>query len=818
MIIEGKANRQQSEPVDPRKRLDFNAPEKISRVPIYFALLITGIAAYLKSAFPAQSQGEASPLDNGLSSANSSAPRGGRMAPGQHDIDNMTTGSIGDEGANNAIGGSLHGWNSGFSMPDPVSLNYAAGSSEFLGPQVAAFFPAAFNYHPQNDNEAGSAGQQGPVTIPDRQGPGTDQPSDPIVDEDEPTPDNDDDDDDDNAPTTGNRAPTVAGPVRLRDVFAGQVMLIGLSDLLFGAADPDGDILTINDIVATGGTMVQTSNGWSFATLPGMLGLITFTYNISDGLIEILQTASLQIVRNTVLLTPWDDVFVGTPWDDDIDGLAGDDIIDARAGNDVVVGGLGDDHINGGDGDDQLFGGMGDDVIFGGRGNDLIGGGAGDDRLFGEDGDDTLEGDEGEDLLMGGAGNDILDGGVGDDELDGEDGDDVIVAGAGDDVARGGAGRDALQGNDGHDELFGGAEADLIDGGAGDDELEGNEGDDVLVAGTGDDVASGHEGADVIDGDDGDDELYGGDGDDVIDGGLGDDVIEGNGDNDTLIAAAGDDVVSGGDGDDQLHGDEGDDTLLGDAGDDVLDGGEGSDTLDGGIGDDTLLGAAGDDELYGGAGDDLILAGSGDDEIAAGQGDDTIMGDAGHDLINGGDGHDTLDYSEFTADIHLDFEAGIAWSAEIGEDLFEDVEEVVGGQGNDTFVFGETTAIISGGLGDDLFIFTVSDETLANNDTQALSRQLMFQILDFVVGDRVHVADYELSHRAERLEEERFGEIYDELEEGFEAGLPIRVTHAYYDDMDHTIIEADVDRNDFYEISITLDGVQLPLTIGHHVA
>lgn len=817
MIIEGKASRQPSEPVDPRKRLEFNAPEKASRVPIYFALLITGIAAYLKSAFPAQSQGGAPPTEDGLSSANSSAPRGGRMAPGQPGIDNTTTGSIGDEHADNSIGGSLHGWNSSFSMPDPVSFNYAAASSDFMGPQVAAFFPAAFNYQPQNDNVAPSPGQQRPVTVPDGKGPITAAPADPTDDEDEPTPDNDDGDDDD-APTPGNRAPTVVGPVRLRDVFAGQIMLIGLSDLLFGAADPDGDILTINDIVATGGTLVHTGNGWSFATLPGMLGVITFTYNISDGLIEILQTASLQIVRNTVLLTPWDDVFVGTPWDDDIDGLAGDDIIDARAGNDVVVGGSGDDHINGGDGDDQLFGGLGDDVIFGGRGNDLIGGGAGNDRLFGEDGNDTLEGDEGNDLLMGGLGDDILDGGVGDDELDGEEGDDVLVAGAGNDVARGGAGKDALEGNDGDDALFGGADDDLVDGGAGDDALEGDEGDDVLVAGTGDDVASGDAGADIIDGDDGDDELYGGDGDDVIDGGLGDDVIEGNGDNDTLIAAAGNDMVSGGDGDDQLHGDEGDDTLLGDAGDDVLDGGEGSDTLDGGIGDDTLLGSAGDDELHGGEGNDLLAAGSGDDEVDAGAGDDTITGDAGHDLIDGGDGHDTLDYSQFTADIHLDFEAGIAWSDEIDEDLFENVEEVVGGQGNDTFLFGETTAIISGGLGDDLFIFTVSEETLAGNDTQALSRQLMFQILDFVVGDRVHVADYELSHRAERLEEERFGEIYDELEEGFEAGLPIRVTHAYYDDMDHTIIEADVDRNDFYEISITLDGVQLPLTIGHHVA
>ena len=746
MIIEAKANRQPSEPQDPRKRLDFNVPERASRLPIYFALLITGIAAYLKSAFPVLSQSDAPPSGDGLPSANSGPPRSGRMESGPG-IDETTTGSIGGE-ADNSISHSRHNWDAGLSMPDGVPFNYSATSFEYLGPNVAAFFPAAFDYQPQNDNAAAFPKLGGGSVTPAGEGQ-TDGvvPGNQPVGDDEQTPEDDeedeedeDEDEDDNQPATGNRAPILMGPVRLHDVFAGQVMLIGLSQLLFGATDPDGDVLTINDITVTGGTLVQLGACWSFITVPGMLGVITFTYDISDGLIEILQTATLEVVRNTIQLTPHDDVFVGTPYDDDIDALAGDDTIDARAGNDIVVGGLGDDHLNGGDGDDQLFGGMGDDVIFGGSGDDVIGGGEGRDRLFGEDGDDVIDGDEGDDVLMGGAGDDIL------------------------------------------------------DGGDGDDELEGNEGDDVLIAGAGEDTASGGEGNDVMEGNAGNDELDGGDGDDLIDGGEGRDIL------------------LGGEGDDHLQGDEGDDTLSGDAGDDMLDGGDGDDTLDGGDGNDLLVGAYGDDDLYGGAGNDLIAAGSGDDEIDAGSGDDTITGDAGYDLIDGGEGHDTLDYSAFTADIHLDFEVGIAWSEQIDQDLFENVEEVIGGSGDDSFVFGSTTAIITGGSGDDLFIFTVSE------DTPELSRQLVFEILDFVVGDRIHVAEYELSHRAEWLEAERFGEIYDELEQGFEAGLPIRVSHAYYDDMDHTIIEADVDRNDFYEISITLDGVRLPFAIDHHVA
>lgn len=676
MIIEGKANRPQPEPEDKRKLLEFNTPEKTSRIPLYFALIVTGIAAFLKSAFAAQARDNPPAPAEDLPAEDDGATFSVRVVAGEVGIDEVMAG---DDGRDAASGGGGSDWNSsGLSLTDPMSFNYAATHFEYLGPQVAAFFPAAFNYQPQNDNVAPQRGsfasRASGLSAPD-----VSVSAQPSVDEDETRPDGDDDDDegeDDDDDETANRAPVVVGPVRLREMFAGQVVLIGLAELLSGASDPDGDVLTINDITTTGGIVARVGAGWSFVTLPGMFGIITFTYTISDGLLAVVQTATLDVTQNTVLLTPWDDVFVATPWDDNIDGLAGDDIIDARAGNDIASGGSGFDHISGGAGDDQLFGGLDGDVIFGGGGDDVIGGGGGDDRLFGE------------------AGNDI------------------------------------------------------VDGGDGNDVLEGNEGDDVLIGGAGDDSVSGNAGDDVIEGNDGDDQLAGGAGKDAIDGG------------------------------------DGHDTMSGEAGDDLLSGGDGGDTMSGG---------------------------EGDDEIAAGAGDDAITGDAGQDRIDGGDGHDTLDYSEFSVDIQLDFEAGMAWSAEIGEDLYENVEAVIGGQGDDTLIFCETTAIITGGPGDDLFIFTVSEET------PVLSRQLMFEILDFVVGDRVHVADYALSSRAQQLEEERFGEIYDELQAGFEASLPIRVTHAYYDDADHTVIEADVDRNDFYEISITLKGVQLPMLIEHQV-
>jgi Ca2+-binding RTX toxin-like protein len=697
MIIEAKSSQQQKpDPADLRKKLEFNLPEKASRLPVYLALFFTGIAAYLKSVFPAGAQDHA-PGTEANASAHSGSPRGARHESGGPGVDLMTTGSIEEDHPKTAVRHAAGGWDQAFSMPDPISFHYTAASFNFLGPNVAPFFPAAVHYRPQNDNAALLDRPQPHIVAPAVSRPHHDADIPNLSDDDggndnaDPDQDNDEDDDGDKS----NRAPTVLGPVRLHDVFAGQVVLIGLSQLLFGASDPDNDILTINSLTATGATLVQTSHGWSLATLPGMLGLVTFTYEISDGLHHIVQTASLEITRNQVHLTPNDDVYAGTPWDDDIDALPGNDIIDARAGNDSVTGGFGDDHINGGDGDDTLFGNDGNDIIFGGLGNDLISGGAGNDLLYGE------------------------------------------------------------QGND------------------------------------------------IIHGDDGDDTISGGDGDDILDGGQGNDTISGDQGNDTIIAGAGNDTVSGGTGNDIIHGNQGNDTLAGDEGNDFIDGGEGDDTLRGGEGNDTLLG---------GDGDDLIESGEGDDEIDAGAGDDRITGDAGNDHIDGGEGHDTLDYSTFTADIHLDFEAGIAASSQIGEDSFKSIEEVIGGEGDDTFVFGATGAVVTGGRGDDLFIFTIADAA------PTLSHQIVFGILDFVVGDRIHVDDYEISRRAERLEEQRFGDVYDAIDDGFEAGLPIRVTYAFYDDIDHTIIEADVDRNDFYEISITLDGVHLPLAIGNHVA
>ena len=663
MLIEAKSTRQTEEPVESRKRFEFNTAERLSKLPMYVALFSVGVAAYLKSAFEARALSmppEATPSNSGPqlgSPVDWCVPSDVEFELaqlGDPGIDDITTGSTGGGGGStrNQVG-SNPPWPSEFLLPDHPALSFARPMDVF-SPAIEAIFPVAFGLAFDNDNAAafvdptGSVGGGNGGTPGGGENPGVDVPP-------------------GGGGNTGNppqppknRAPMVTGPVRLNDVFAGQVVLIALSQLLVGASDPDGDALGIFNLSVTGTTLVRVAGGWSLATHPGMLGPVSFTYVISDGQLSVTQTAYLDIVRNAETLTSGDDVFVATPYDDDIAGVDGDDNIDALAGNDMVDGGAGDDHIIGGAGDDYLLGGIGNDSIFGGAGNDIIHGQAGNDRLFGGSGDDIIDGGEGNDYLFGDDGRDILDGGIGDDQLFG---------GIGDDGLRGGAGND---------------------------------------------------------------------------------------------------------------------TLMGEAGNDILDGEAGCDVVDGGAGDDVLSGGAGNDTLRGGSGNDRILADEGDDHI------------------HGGEGADTLDMSASCDDAYVDFVAGTAQSDATGTDRIESIENIMGGSGDDVFVIGATAVVASGGRGNDMFIFEVTDQN------PGLSEDVVHDILDFVVGDRIRVREYDISREAERAERDLFRSVYDDDDDWLKSDLPIVVRHERYDDVDQTIIMADVDGDSSYEITINIYGVLLP--------
>ena len=132
-------------------------------------------------------------------------------------------------------------------------------------------------------------------------------------------------------------------------------------------------------------------------------------------------------------------------------------------------------------------------------------------------------------------------------------------------------------------------------------------------------------------------------------------------------------LVNGGDGNDTIIGGTGSDTLNGDAGNDNLDGFDGSDTVSGGTDADILRG--------GGDASSDYLGGAG--------GNDTLYADAGDDTLAGDTGNDTADYSAVVSDdmtISLDNEkndGGPNWGS---DNVYSNVETVIGGGGDDTLI------------------------------------------------------------------------------------------------------------------------------------
>ncbi len=114
-----------------------------------------------------------------------------------------------------------------------------------------------------------------------------------------------------------------------------------------------------------------------------------------------------------------------------------------------------------------------------------------------------------------------------------------------------------------------------------------------------------------------------------------------------------------------------------------------------GDGDDTLAGTGADDYLDAGAGDDTIIA-------SPGGGDDTYVG---------GSGNDTITFAAEDEDLIINLSTGVydddgnqigsATGGDIGTDSIIQIENIIGGSGNDIITGDAGNNIIRGGAGDD---------------------------------------------------------------------------------------------------------------------
>ena len=127
----------------------------------------------------------------------------------------------------------------------------------------------------------------------------------------------------------------------------------------------------------------------------------------------------------------------------------------------------------------------------------------------------------------------------------------------------------------------------------------------------------------------------------------------------------------------------------------VLTGDDSINVIRTGDGDDTLAGTGADDYLDAGAGDDTLIAspGGGDDTYVGGEGNDTITfaGESGDLIINLSTGVYDDDGNQI----------GSATGGGIGTDSIIQIENIIGGSGNDIITGDAGNNVIRGGAGDD---------------------------------------------------------------------------------------------------------------------
>ena len=128
---------------------------------------------------------------------------------------------------------------------------------------------------------------------------------------------------------------------------------------------------------------------------------------------------------------------------------------------------------------------------------------------------------------------------------------------------------------------------------------------------------------------------------------------------------------------------------------------------------DTIVGTEGDDVIYGLGGNDNLIGGAGNDDLIGGKGNDTL---------NGGDGLDTADYSQIDTGVKIDLGGnkvtGLTAESKllIGTDKTSNIENALGGSGDDTLIASKNGSELDGGDGNDTLKGGSKADTLYGGD------------------------------------------------------------------------------------------------------
>ncbi len=438
--------------------------------------------------------------------------------------------------------------------------------------------------------------------------------------------------------------------------------------------------------------------------------------------------------------------------------LAGDGGATVYAGSqgDRISTGTGNDVIHGGDGNDNITTSSGNDIIDPGHGNNIIDGGDGEDLVTYATRNENISVDLGATpnafgqvtVTVGATQTDLIKNiedittGSGNDTLLGDNNNNVLNGGAGDDFLMGRGGNDTIIGGPGNDTVSysyagNGVTVDLQAGTA------------VVTATDHDTIQTveniiGSDYNDILLGDAGANNIQGGLGDDFINGRTGNDIIDGGAGNNTIsfsdqtsgvtltLQNAGPSTATTTGGDtitltniQNITGSNFNDTITGNNADNIIRGGGGNDTLDGGGGTDTL---SYDNQTASitadlGAGT-VTKPGGGQDTFVnfeifnATAYDDTIIAGPLISVINGGAGTDTLSYQNTAGAVTVNLVTQTTTGALTN--TFTSIENVIGGNGNDTITGDAGNNVLSGGNGNDTIFASGGTDTLnggAGTDT-----------------------------------------------------------------------------------------------------
>ena len=166
----------------------------------------------------------------------------------------------------------------------------------------------------------------------------------------------------------------------------------------------------------------------------------------------------------------------------------------------------------------------------------------------------------------------------------------------------------------------------------------------------------------------------------------------------------------------------------------TIDGTPSSETIEGTPGNDVIVAFGGNDIVYGGGGNDVICGGTGDDKIHGEDGNDGMLGEAGNDFFTGGYGadrfsggdgtYDRVSYSEVAHSTSVLVTIGngktddgsyVDGPSTARDEVFSNVEGVIGGPGNDKLIGTGAANSLDGAGGNDTLQGVGGNDSLIGN-------------------------------------------------------------------------------------------------------